>query len=159
MSSHVELRSEFWLNNSTYLNISFLLRFICTANIDCKHSKHDDGFIIGLIVALNSHSTLRQYNIAMNHCGQRWCASCKWYTFSFFQFHFRDTSQKPIQTSSSFPKHDKPWKRYGHQVVIGNDLHRRKFKVVVVLKKKLLLSPPGEEEKTQQPLSDLFVEY
>lgn len=42
-------------------------------------------------------------------------------------------------------------------MVIGNDLHRRKFEVVFVSKK---LLPPGEE--IQQPtanLSESFVEY
>jgi len=57
------------------------------------------------------------------------------------------------------PKARQALERYGHQVVIGNDLHRRKFEVVFVSKK----SPPlSSGEKIQQPLANLsesFVEY
>jgi len=54
------------------------------------------------------------------------------------------------------PKSRQALERYGHQVVIGNDLHRRKFEVVFVSKKR------GADEETPQPtvnLSDSFVEY
>ena len=59
------------------------------------------------------------------------------------------------------PKARQALERYGHQVVIGNDLHRRKFEVVFVSKKPLPSLPPGADE-TQQPtanLPDSFVEY
>ena len=66
------------------------------------------------------------------------------------------------------PKARQALERYGHQVVIGNDLHRRKFEVVFVSKKPLPTLSPGEkkkEEKIQQPTannpsdSESFVEY
>ena len=44
-------------------------------------------------------------------------------------------------------------------MVIGNDLHRRKFEVVFVSKKS---PPPSPEEEIQQPsanISESFVEY
>ena len=41
-------------------------------------------------------------------------------------------------------------------MVIGNDLHRRKFEVVFVSKK---LPPPGADETSQQPVVNPFVEY
>ena len=62
------------------------------------------------------------------------------------------------------PKARQALERYGHQVVIGNDLHRRKFEVVFVSKKPLPTLSPGEKEKKiQQPTannpSESFVEY
>jgi phosphopantothenate-cysteine ligase len=66
-----------------------------------------------------------------------------------------------LETDSDLllPKARQALERYGHQVVIGNDLHRRKFEVVFVSKK----SPPlSSGEKIQQPsdnLSGPFVEY
>ncbi|KAF8955352.1 phosphopantothenate-cysteine ligase [Flammula alnicola] len=44
------------------------------------------------------------------------------------------------------PKARQALERYGHQVVIGNDLHRRKFEVVFVSKKPLPSLPPGIEQ-------------
>ncbi|PPQ81403.1 hypothetical protein CVT26_007676 [Gymnopilus dilepis] len=41
------------------------------------------------------------------------------------------------------PKARQALERYGHQVVIGNDLHRRKYEVVFVSKKPLPALPPG----------------
>ena len=53
-----------------------------------------------------------------------------------------------METDSNLllPKARQALERYGHQVVIGNDLHRRKFEVVFVSKK----FPSGGEEKIQQ---------
>ncbi|KAF5381291.1 hypothetical protein D9615_008332 [Tricholomella constricta] len=54
--------------------------------------------------------------------------------------------------------------RYGHQVVIGNDLHRRKFEVVFVSRKSLPPLPPGvepeplPEQELEDPISTTFVE-
>ncbi|KAF4618837.1 hypothetical protein D9613_010068 [Agrocybe pediades] len=44
------------------------------------------------------------------------------------------------------PKAKQALDRYGHQVVIGNDLHRRKFEVVFVSKKPQPALPPGIEQ-------------
>ncbi|KAF9467781.1 DNA/pantothenate metabolism flavoprotein [Collybia nuda] len=41
------------------------------------------------------------------------------------------------------PKARAALERYGHQVVVGNDLHRRKFEVVFVSRKPLPPLPPG----------------
>ncbi|KAF8155777.1 DNA/pantothenate metabolism flavoprotein [Crassisporium funariophilum] len=65
------------------------------------------------------------------------------------------------------PKARQALERYGHQVVIGNDLHRRKFEVVFVSKKPLPSLPPGVDADVDQgedlagsaSLSDSFVEY
>lgn len=54
------------------------------------------------------------------------------------------------------PKARQALERYGHQVVIGNDLHRRKFEVVFVSK---TLLPPGADEKSREPAVNPFVEY
>ena len=51
------------------------------------------------------------------------------------------------------PKARQALERYGHQVVIGNDLHRRKFEVVFVSKRLL-----PSQQPTVNP-SDSFVEY
>ncbi|KJA25514.1 hypothetical protein HYPSUDRAFT_404010 [Hypholoma sublateritium FD-334 SS-4] len=59
------------------------------------------------------------------------------------------------------PKARQAIERYGHQVVIGNDLHRRKFEVVFVSKKLVPTLPPGIEqtkEATQQAANS-FSEY
>ncbi|KAG5646747.1 hypothetical protein DXG03_002429 [Asterophora parasitica] len=54
--------------------------------------------------------------------------------------------------------------RYGHQVVIGNDLHRRKFEVVFVSRKLLPPLPPDAEpepvpeQDLEDPVSTTFVE-
>jgi len=53
------------------------------------------------------------------------------------------------------PKARQALERYGHQVVIGNDLHRRKFEVVFVSK---TLLPPADE-KSREPAVNPFVEY
>jgi len=42
------------------------------------------------------------------------------------------------------PKAQQALERYGHQVVIGNDLHHRKYRVV-------LISPVAQEDAAQQP--------
>jgi phosphopantothenate-cysteine ligase len=42
------------------------------------------------------------------------------------------------------PKARQALERYGHQVVIGNDLHHRKYRVV-------LISPTAQEGATTQP--------
>jgi len=57
------------------------------------------------------------------------------------------------------PKARQALERYGHQVVIGNDLNRRKFEVVFVSKETL---PPPRADEIQQStanLSESFVEY
>jgi phosphopantothenate---cysteine ligase (ATP) len=70
-----------------------------------------------------------------------------------------------LETDSDLllPKSRQALERYGHQVVIGNDLHRRKFEVVFVSKKKSPSLSPGEKEIQQQPSANLssesFVEY
>ncbi|KAF8903349.1 phosphopantothenate-cysteine ligase [Gymnopilus junonius] len=46
------------------------------------------------------------------------------------------------------PKARQALERYGHQVVIGNDLHRRKYEVVFVSKKPLPPLPPGVTDST-----------
>ncbi|KDR80253.1 hypothetical protein GALMADRAFT_242588 [Galerina marginata CBS 339.88] len=62
------------------------------------------------------------------------------------------------------PKARQAIERYGHQVVIGNDLHRRKFEVVFVSKKPLPSLPPGIEQteealKHATDLANSFTEY
>ena len=59
------------------------------------------------------------------------------------------------------PKARQAIERYGHQVVIGNDLHRRKFEVVFVSKKLTPTLPPGLEqtEEATQQAANLFSEY
>jgi len=59
------------------------------------------------------------------------------------------------------PKARQALERYGHQVVIGNDLHRRKFEVVFVSKKLLPPLPPGaiETQQSSPNLSESFIEY
>ncbi|RDB30583.1 Uncharacterized protein C4B3.18 [Hypsizygus marmoreus] len=53
------------------------------------------------------------------------------------------------------PKARVALERYGHQVVIGNDLHRRKFEVVFVSRKPLPPLPPGVKvEATPTPAAD-----
>jgi len=68
-----------------------------------------------------------------------------------------------LETDSDLllPKARQALERYGHQVVIGNDLHRRKFEVVFVSKKLLPPLPPGvdEAQRSTSKLSDSFVEY
>ncbi|KIM46722.1 hypothetical protein M413DRAFT_261425 [Hebeloma cylindrosporum] len=53
-----------------------------------------------------------------------------------------------LETEQSLllPKARQALERYGHQVVIGNDLHRRKFEVVFVSKKPLPSLPPGIQQ-------------
>ncbi|KAJ3507522.1 hypothetical protein NLJ89_g6255 [Agrocybe chaxingu] len=55
------------------------------------------------------------------------------------------------------PKARQALERYGHQVVIGNDLHRRKFEVVFVSKKHLHGPPPNPRPATDG--SDEFLEH
>ncbi|TFK38059.1 phosphopantothenate-cysteine ligase [Crucibulum laeve] len=55
------------------------------------------------------------------------------------------------------PKARAALERYGHQVVIGNDLHRRKFEVVFVSRKPLPALPPGAEP-VPDALESTFVE-
>jgi phosphopantothenate-cysteine ligase len=67
-----------------------------------------------------------------------------------------------LETDSDLllPKARQALERYGHQVVIGNDLHRRKFEVVFVSKKSPPPLSPGEEiQKPTANLSESFVEY
>lgn len=59
------------------------------------------------------------------------------------------------------PKARAALERYGHQVVIGNDLHRRKFEVVFVSRKALPPLPPGaaaEPVAEDEGTSSSFVE-
>lgn len=59
------------------------------------------------------------------------------------------------------PKARAALERYGHQVVIGNDLHRRKFEVVFVSRKALPPLPPGatvEPVAEDEDTSSSFVE-
>lgn len=59
------------------------------------------------------------------------------------------------------PKARAALERYGHQVVIGNDLHRRKFEVVFVSRKALPPLPPGvtaEPVVEDDDISSSFVE-
>ena len=58
------------------------------------------------------------------------------------------SKQKQLETDQDLllPKARQALERYGHQVVIGNDLHRRKFEVVFVSKKPLPSLPPGIEQ-------------
>jgi len=53
------------------------------------------------------------------------------------------TSSGQLETDQNLllPKARQALERYGHQVVIGNDLHRRKFEVVFVSKARA--GPPG----------------
>lgn len=58
------------------------------------------------------------------------------------------------------PKARAALERYGHQVVIGNDLMRRKHEVVFVSRKALPPLPPGAEPDSAaaDPAEDTFVE-
>ncbi|KAI1782966.1 phosphopantothenate-cysteine ligase [Ganoderma leucocontextum] len=51
------------------------------------------------------------------------------------------------------PKARQALARYGHQVVIGNDLHRRKFEVVLVSRKSPAPSPPPTSTSTSASAS------
>jgi len=59
------------------------------------------------------------------------------------------------------PKACQALERYGHQVVIGNDLHRRKFEVVFVSKKSPTSLPQGSEQAFEHApdLSNSFQEF
>ena len=82
----------------------------------------------------------------------------------FFLLHTLPHIQGKLETDPALliPKSRAALERYGHQVVIGNDLHRRKYEVVFV-SRKLRSSPngpvsnePGFEESwlhIEQPLS------
>jgi len=66
----------------------------------------------------------------------------------FFLFCLK---KKQLETDQALliPKARQALERYGHQVVIGNDLHRRKFEVVFVSKKPLPSLPPGIEQTSE----------
>ena len=70
--------------------------------------------------------------------------------FLFIQcpLHTYVQNKKQLETEQDLllPKARQALERYGHQVVIGNDLHRRKFEVVFVSKKPLPSLPPGIEQ-------------
>ncbi|KAG6915086.1 hypothetical protein DXG01_013533 [Tephrocybe rancida] len=56
------------------------------------------------------------------------------------------------------PKARAALERYGHQVVIGNELHRRKHEVVFVSRKALPPLPPGADVPSQDPVDPTYAD-
>jgi phosphopantothenate-cysteine ligase len=55
-------------------------------------------------------------------------------------------AQLETEQALLIPKAQKALSRYGHQVVVGNDLHKRKFEVVLVEQEESAGAPPQFKE-------------
>ncbi|KAJ9092952.1 hypothetical protein QFC19_008550 [Naganishia cerealis] len=71
--------------------------------------------------------------------------------------NFPYSQQLETEQALLVPKAQKALERYGHQVVVGNDLHKRKHEVVLVELDSPLAEERGEEEMQQNGFKETWL--